>query len=65
MAEENANTSRRRVGWILLAAGAAGAAMVGAPALLHVRSVQTGETPEYPDIVPGVCLFPDEVWVPP
>ncbi|HHX40640.1 MAG TPA: DUF1499 domain-containing protein [Armatimonadetes bacterium] len=64
MAEENANTSRRRVGWILLAAGVAGAAMVWARRrYFTVRSVQTGETPEYPDIVPQVFAYsPDEVW---
>ena len=64
MAEENANTSRRRVGWILLAAGVAGAAMVWAHRrYFTVRAVQTGESPEYPDLVPQVLAYPaDEVW---
>lgn len=64
MAEESAQTTRQRVGRILLAAGIAGAAAAlwTHRRYLTVREVRTGGTPEYPDIVPQVFAYsPDEV----
>jgi len=61
MPDERETRRSSRAGWVLLAAGVAGAAAFWANRrYFTIHAVGTGETPEYPDIVPQVFAYPTD-----